>query len=321
MIYEIAKHWINFKKHHKMNKKVDIILVNWNSGEKTVNAALPYLGYASQNICCNVIVVDNASTDNSLSILKARINNVIENDKNVGFGKACNQAFEGSTADYILLLNPDTQSDALVLENLVHFLEEHKDYGIIGPRQIDKRGEVLRTCARFPTFKTSVFDLLGLSKIFPTVFTPASIMIDWDHGQSMDVDQIMGSYMVIRKSILDEIGFMDDEYFMYHEDLDLSKRFNDAGFKTFYDSSNSIFHEGGGTGQKLKEYRLFYSLWSRQVYWRKYLGKFNCFLLVVISITVEPFLRVINSLFKEKTFEFKGIAKAYFMYLNKIIRN
>lgn|SRR5690348_5821755 len=304
-----------------MTKKVDIILVNWNSGEQTVNAALSYLGYETKNICCNVIVIDNASTDNSLSILKAKINKVIENDANVGFGKACNQAFEGSTADYILLLNPDTQSEISVLENLVHFLEEHKGYGIIGPRQIDNKGEILRTCARFPTFKTAVFELFGLSKLFPRVFTPAPIMIDWDHGQSRDVDQVMGSYMVIRKSILDEIGFMDEKYFMYHEDLDLSKRFSDAGYKTFYDYSNSIFHEGGGTGQKLREYRLFYSLWSRQVYWKKYFGKFKCFLLVIISITVEPFLRIINSLVKEKTFEFKKITKAYFMYLKKIIRN
>lgn len=303
-----------------MCKKVDIIVVNWNSGESTLNAIRPYIDYKSATIYCNIIVVDNASTDNSQVILKNKVNKLITNDKNVGFGKACNQAFTGSTADYILLLNPDTLSEPVVLEKLVEFLGENPAYGIIGPSQLDKNKKVLKTCGRFPTYKTAIFEILGISKILPKVFTPAPIMVDWDHSESRDVDHVMGSYMVIRKSVLDEIGFMDDRYFMYLEDMDLSKRFSDAFFKTFYHSNYSIFHEGGGTGHKQKEHRLFYSLSSRRMYWRKHLAESNYLLLTALSITAEPVLRIIDSTVKEGLDGTKKVCKAYYMYLKSLLR-
>ena len=301
-----------------MRKKVDIILVNWNSGEQTLNAAAPYLHHESPNICCNIIVVDNGSTDNSLTILENRVNRLIVNKKNAGFSRACNQAFQGSNADYILLLNPDTKSEPVILEKLVSFLEKNQNYGIAGPSQVDDAGNIMKTCGRFPTFRTAIFTIFGLSKIFPKLFTPAPEMTDWDHSESRDVDHVMGSYMVIRKSILDKIGFMDNEYFMYFEDIDLSKRFSDVGFKTFYDRTASIHHQGGGTGKRLQEYRLFYSLTSRRIYWRKYFGKFNCFILVALSLGVEPALRILNSLFDERV-EFQKTLKAFSMYVKKIV--
>jgi len=302
-----------------MAKKVDIIVVNWNAGEKTLRAVLPYLNYESSVINCNVIIVDNASIDNSTTILKKDVKKIIKNDINVGFGKACNQAFYGSDADYILLLNPDTISNPFVLEKLVEFLEKNQDYAVVGPSQVDENKNVLRTCGRFPIFKTSLFEILGLSKMFPTFFTSAPIMKDWDHLQSRDVDHVMGSYMLIRKSILDRVGFMDEDYFVYFEDLDLSKRINDIGFKTFYHHKYSIIHEGGGTGQRIEEYRLFYSLYSRFIYWKKHLRKTSCFILTAFSITVEPPFRVVDSIMKSKKFRLKKIGKAYFLYLRKII--
>ncbi len=304
-----------------MCKKVDIIIVNWNSGNLTMQAAAPYLHYKSEKICCNVIVVDNGSVDNSDQLFENRITNVIYNKSNQGFGRACNQAFVGSNGDYILLLNPDTLSETLVLEELVEFLEKNPAYGVTGPREIDDKGGVLRTCGRFPTFKTALSEVLGLSKIFPNVFTPVPIMTDWDHSESRDVDHVIGSYMLIRKSVLDRIGFMDEKYFVYLEDFDLNKRVNDAGFKVFYNNRRSVFHEGGGTGQRMETRRLFYSMSSRRIYWRKYLGRFRSLVLTVLSIFVEPFLRIIDSLIKERKLGLKKIGKAYYLYIKKILQS
>lgn len=167
-----------------MCKKVDVIVVNWNSGNITMQAVAPYINYSSSTICCNVIVVDNASTDESPDLFKNKITKVIANTENVGFGKACNQAFNKSEADYILLLNPDTLSNPIVLEQLVAFLEKNPNYGVTGPAQVDKNGKILSTCGRFPTFKTSLFEVLGLSKTLPHIFPPVPIMTDWDHLQS-----------------------------------------------------------------------------------------------------------------------------------------
>ncbi len=301
-----------------MFKKVDIIVVNWNSGNLTLQAVSPYLNYTSSQISCKVIVVDNGSSDNSLILFKDKIKNLIINNKNIGFGKACNQAFDQSNADYILLLNPDTLSEPSVLEKLVAFLEENREYGVTGPAQIDKNGKVLRTCGRFPTFKTALFEVLGFSKIFPRIFTPVPIMTDWDHLQSKDVDHVMGSYMVIRKSILDKTGFMDNGYFVYLEDIDLNKRISNVGFKTFYNTKYSVFHEGGNSGPKVESNRLFYSISSRKIYWKKHLRKFSYLILTALSITVEPFLRIIDSLLRERKPRFKKIGKAYYMYIREM---
>ena len=302
-----------------MLQKVDIIIINWNSGKETLEAVAPYLNYKSDTISCNVVVVDNASSDNSSVLFKGHINDVIYNTTNAGFGKACNQAFNKSNADYILLLNPDTISDTYVLENLVEFLKNNPAYAVTGPQQKDKNGMVLKTCCRFPTFKRSLFELSGFSKMFPKIFTPALIMTDWDHSQSKDVNHVMGSYMLIRKSVVDKIGFMDDDYFVYLEDVDLSRRINNAGFKTYYNSENCIFHEGGSTGQKSESQRLFYSLTSRRIYWEKHLGKTKAFILTSFSLGIEPFLRVIDSLIKERKMGLKKIGKAYYWYIKKMI--
>lgn len=302
-----------------MAKKIDIIIINWNSGTQTMEAVTPYLNYQSSQIQCNVIVVDNASADNSQELFEGQINHVIYNTQNAGFGKACNQAFEQSNADYILLLNPDTHSDPTVLENLAQFLEKNPDYAITGPQQKYANGKIFKTCCRFPNLKTSLFEVFGLSKISPKIFTSSLIMTDWDHLQSRDVDHIMGSYMLIRKTVIDKIGFMDDDYFVYLEDVDLSKRISNAGFKSYYNSEYSIFHEGGGTGQKSESQRLFYSLTSRRIYWKKHLGKTKTFILTAASIIVEPFLRMIDSLIKERKLGLKKIGKAYYWYMKKII--
>jgi GT2 family glycosyltransferase len=298
-----------------MKKKIDIIVVNWNSGILTKQAVQPYINYQSDIIDCRVILVDNASNDNSVDLLKDTVQNLIVNTRNLGFGKACNQAYENSTADYILLLNPDTQSNISTLENLTVFLESEPAYAVTGPKQIDGNGNTIRTCGRFPSFKTALFEITGLSKLLPNFFTPAPIMTDWNHRQSRDVDHIMGSYMLIRKSVLNQVGFFDDDYFLYGEDVDLSRRISKAGFKSFYNSKYSIYHMGGGTGNKETALRLYYSLTARRIYWKKHLAYLSYIPLVILSFLIEPFLRIINSLIKEKKLQLKVIGKAYWLYI------
>lgn len=304
-----------------MSEEVDIIVVNWNSGDLTLKAVQPYLNYSSLKIKGSVIIVDNASSDNSKNLFEGAIDHVIYNNENEGFGKACNQAFHSGwcNGQYILLLNPDTISDPSVLEYLVGFLNNNPDYAVAGPKQVDKNGNVLLTCGRFPTFFTALAEVCGLSKIFPEIFVPAPIMTDWDHSYSRDVDHIMGSYMLIRKSIIEKIGFMDESYFTYYEDLDLSKRIAEEGFKSFYDHDHFIYHEGGSSGDKVSLRRLFYSLSSRRNYWKKYFGKTKTFFLTFISIIIEPFLRIADCFRKEKELQLKKIRGAYYLYIKSII--
>jgi GT2 family glycosyltransferase len=298
-----------------MGKLIDIIIVNWNSGKKAEKAMRSYLKFKNENISCNLIVVDNASNDNSVHILKELANSFIINKTNEGFGKACNQAFQISKGEYILLLNPDTQSSPLVLEHLVKSLEMKPECAIIGPQQRDEGGNILKSCSRFPTFNTALYDLLGLSKLFPNKFLPSPIMTEWNHESSRIVDHVIGSYMLIKRSVIDQIGFIDERYFMYLEDLDFSKRVMQAGFKTFFDTTQYIIHEGGSSGNKVYARRLFYSLRSRSIYWKKHFSNVQSTILILISISVEPFLRIINSIIYDQKPRIFKILKAYFLYI------
>ena len=304
-----------------MVRNVDIIIVNWNSGELTFEAIAPYINFKNEQISCNVIVVNNGSTDNSIALLQTKVPDLIINPENLGFGKACNQAFLKCTGEYILLLNPDTNSDPKVLTELVVFLEKNNDFAVTGPRQVGEGQMILRSCGRFPNFANSVFEITGLSKFLPSLFEPAPVMTDWDHSESKVVDHVMGSYMLIRKSVLDKIGFMDDAFFVYFEDIDLSKRIKDAGFKIYYHSDVSIFHKGGGTGEKHRSLRLYYSLHSRFYYWKKYFGEIEKLILILLSFTVEPLLRIVELILRKKGITFKEILVAYQMYFKDLIKS
>lgn len=300
-----------------MNTIIDIIIVNWNSGALTVKAIQPYLYNGDIGFRYNIIVVDNASSDNSIELLSIKGIKLIKNEENYGFGYACNQAIKECLGEYVLLLNPDTLSSTQTLQTLAGFLEKNKEYGIVGPRQIDENNKTIRTCGRFPGFFTSLYEVFGLSKLAPRFFTPVPIMIDWEHDQSADVDHVMGSYMLIRRSIIDKIGFMDEDYFLYFEDIDLSKRIANRGYKTRYNVDEVIFHACGGSGYFEKKSRLFYVLTARQTYWKKHLKK-TWLLLTILSLIIEPFPRILNAFIKTRSFQLRAIIPAYYLYLKKI---
>lgn len=296
-----------------MIKRIGIIVVNWNCGNLTYKAITPYLNYKSDKIVCEIAVVDNASVDDSIAILKPLDITLIENKANMGFGHACNQALKKLDIDYILLLNPDTMSDPKTLEILTDFLENNPAYAVTGPQQQYENGKVIRCCGRFPSFKTSMWELLGLSKILPSVFTPAPIMSNFDHIESRDVDHIMGSYMLIRKSVVDMIGFMNDEYFVYGEDIDLSKRINKKGYKSYYNSDCFIIHAAGTSGDKAAAQRLFYSISARRIYWKTYFNKSFVPVLIFLSLTIEPLLRIVRA--PSRT---QSIVEAYILYVKNL---
>ena len=301
-----------------MRKSIDIVVINWNSGKETLEAIKPYLNYRDENMICNVIVIDNNSFDNSLFLFKDKIKNVISNKQNIGFGAACNQASQISSSDYILLLNPDTRSSINVLKELINVLEKNERYAIAGPQQRNEKGDILKSCGRFPTFKTSLYELVGLSKIFPQFFTPSPIMTDWNHLRSEVVDHVIGSYMLIKQLVIRKIGFMDDQFFLYLEDLDFSKRVSNAEYKSYFLATSWIIHEGGGSGHNIKAQRLFYILDSRRIYWGKYFTSFQVKVLIGVSLFFEPLLRIIDSIFKERKTNIISFYKAYKLYLNKI---
>jgi GT2 family glycosyltransferase len=275
---------------------VDIIIVNWNSGpmlERCIHSI--YGSFTESNF--NVIIVDNNSTDGSIQNIPLRNSEIlIKSEYNLGFAKACNLGAGRSDSEFLLFLNPDTVVNTSSIKSAILYLSSNPDAGITGVRQESETGKLIPSCSRFLTLKNLINDTFGLSRIFPGKMKPATIMTDWDHNNSSVVDQIMGSFMLMRRVDFVRLGGFDEQFFLYFEDMDLAKRIQTLSKYSYYLNDVGIIHTGCGTSNAVKDKRLFYSLSSRIKYARKHLGRIESFLITLLTVFPESFTRVIYSL-------------------------
>jgi len=290
--------------------KLSIIIINWNSGNLLANCVNSVLNSDIETINFEIIIVDNASVDSSLMNIPVNSQiQIIKNKTNIGFGAACNMAFKEGVSEYYLLLNPDTEVFNSTLKDSVQFMDVNPEISVLGIKQVDQNGNVKISCSRFPKVRNFFNDILGLSKFFPKIFKPATLMRDWDHKNSAYVDQVMGAFMLIRNKNLKKVGFMDTRFFVYFEDLDLSKRIKDTGGKIYYHSGIEVYHYGGGTSENVKAHRLFYSLRSRLLYGKKHFNFVDILFLHFLTLFIEPVTRIVFSFF---SFKFKDAKQTLF---------
>jgi GT2 family glycosyltransferase len=237
---------------------------------------------------------------------------VIANKQNVGFGAACNQGAAPGSAEFILFLNPDTVLGKQSLDDAVRFMADptHAKIGVCGVQLVDSQGRIARSCARFPTFGSLLNYSLGLDRLSPRLF-PTFFMREWPHDSDRIVDHVIGAFYLVRRSVFESVGGFDPRFFVYMEDLDLSKRVFDAGFLVHYLASTRVFHEGGGTSAQVKAERLVYSLRSRLQYAFKHLGRFSGFLLLACALFVEPFVRLIGAAVAGSSGQARDTLRAY----------
>lgn len=301
---------------------LNIIIVNWNSGESLQKCVQSIFNSDLEKSRYHVYVVDNNSTDNSVDLIMGLSTNltIIRNKVNVGFGSANNIVLEKYISDFVLLLNPDVILYRNTLSDSLAFMENNNNISVLGVKNYDLNKKVVPSCARFPSLGRFLNDIIGLSKIVPKIFKPGTIMTDWDHRSSREVNHVIGAYMLIRTPILKQVGYFDENFFLYLEDLDLSKRIVDQGSIIYYNSDISIIHEGGGTTKSIKEDQLFYSLQSRIIYCKKHFNSFSTLLIFVSSLLFEPISRTIFIILKGNFKEIIPLTKAYKKYFNWIKR-
>jgi GT2 family glycosyltransferase len=298
------------------NKKLDIIIINWNSGNQLRECLATIKTEYEHFRVSTVIVVDNASRDNSLDKLED-LNlplEIIRNSHNAGFGAACNQGAEKSQADYLLFLNPDTRLNADSLEKPLLYMEDEKNskVGVCSIKLIDDTGKPGRTCTRFPTPGHFMVKILGLDHILPGIFK-SHFMTDWDHNDSRQVDHVIGAFYFVRRTVFTDAGRFDERFFVYLEDLDLSLRINRLGCNIKYLAHVEAFHKGGGTSEQVKAARLFYSVRSRIIYGFKHFSLLSAWLLLVATYTLEPFARFVLALMHRSKKELGETAQGYKM--------
>ena len=226
-----------------------------------------------------IIVVDNHSVDNSVSMVKSRFSQVrlIENTENVGFAKANNQAIRVSSGEYVLLLNPDTLVEEDTFEKCVGFMDRTSDCGGLGVKMVDGQGRFLPESKRgIPYPSSSFYKLFGLSKLFPKSKKFGAYHATYiGEDETHEVEVLAGAFMMLRRSVLDEVGLLDEDYFMYGEDIDLSYRILKGGYKNYYFPQTRIIHYKGESTKKgsLNYVYVFYN--AMQIFARKHFSANN----------------------------------------------
>ncbi len=233
--------------------KLSIIIVNYNV-KFFLEQALLSVEKATRTLSAEVFVVDNNSVDGSVEMLKEKFPNVrlIANKDNTGFSKANNQAIKISTGEYVLLLNPDTVVEEDTFEKVIRFMDSTPDAGGLGVKMLDGTGKFLPESKRgLPTPMVAFHKIFGLSALFPSSKLFGGYHLGYlDKDQIHEVDVLSGAFMLIRKKVLDKIGLLDEQFFMYGEDIDLSYRIQLGGFKNYYFPETRIIHYKGESTKK-----------------------------------------------------------------------
>lgn len=244
--------------------KLSIIIVNYNV-KYFLEQALLSVRKATAGMEAEVFVVDNNSVDDSVQMVREKFPEVrlIANDHNPGFSIANNQAIRASQGEYVLLLNPDTVVEEDTFVKCIGFMDQHPEAGGLGVKMIDGSGKFLPESKRgFPSPFVAFAKTVGLSKVFPKSKLFNRYHLGYlPENEIHEVEVLSGAFMLLRRSVLDQTGLLDEAFFMYGEDIDLSYRIVQAGYKNYYFPETTIIHYKGESTKKgsLNYVRAFYN--------------------------------------------------------------
>lgn len=225
-----------------------------------------------------VIVVDNASTDGVQDALTAEFPQVIliQNSTNTGYTAPMNQALKRAQGRYLAQLNPDTLVEEAAFNKLVDFMEIHPEAGIMGPKVLNADGTFQKSCRRGESRPLAVIGhILGLARLYPSNRALNEYHLNYlPEDEIHSVAGVAGSCMLIRRAVLEQIGFLDETYFAYQEDADFCFRSRQAGWKVYYLPTAHIIHFGGQGGSRFQPWRSIYE-WHRSywIYYKKNLSR------------------------------------------------
>ena len=232
---------------------VSVIIVNWNTLD-LLKDCIASVFSQTRDIDFEVIVIDNASTDGSPEMVRGEFGDVIliANTKNVGFAAANNQGMNIAKGRYVLLLNSDTIVLEAAIQKTVAYADRRPDAAVIGCRILNPDHTLQNSCFMFPSLLNSLLFSTYLFKLFPTSrFFGREQMTWWHRDYEREVDVVTGCYMLVRKQAIDQVGLMDDGFFMYAEETDWCFRFKARGWKNWFTPDAEIIHFGGASAAKL----------------------------------------------------------------------
>ena len=283
---------------------LSIVIVNYQTFELTKNTINSIFEY-EYPFSYEIFVVDNASSDDSLAKLQDYFRDrvkFIASAENNGFAAGNNQALRVATGKYVLLLNSDTIVWQNTPEDIYDYMESHSDVGACGCRVILENGELDKACKRsFPNVKNSFFRLFHI----PTKSEDNDYNLDnLPDDEVYEIDCLTGAFMFMRAEALKKVGFLDETFFMYGEDIDLCYRIKHGGWKIVYYGKSKITHLKGASSKKQKSKLIYEFYRAMYVYYKKHHADENSFIVNIVvyfGITLLCILKLFLNLFKKKT--------------------
>jgi len=271
---------------------LSVVVVNYNTAH-LLERMFAALDRAKGSLGLQIIVVDNSSTDNSVEILEGQYPTVtlIKNSKNVGFGRANNQAMAHLKGRHTLLLNTDAFLAPDTLEKTIGFMEEHPQCGVLGVKLVDEDRKLQPSCRYFPTPWNVFLQKTGLSRFFPSHRLVDDL--SWDHASIRQCDWVPGCFYLVRGKVIEQLGLFDPRFFLYYEEIDHCRRVKSAGWDVIYYPDTEVVHIGGESakststisevGRQISPLQIE----SELLYFRKYFGLSGAIAGVALSTSAD----------------------------------
>jgi len=250
---------------------LSIIIVTWNS-QDFIRACLDSI-FSQEGVSPEVFVVDNNSSDKTCEIIRKNYPQVdlIRNPVNLGYAKANNQALKLAQGEFILFLNPDTKLYPDILKKMLDFMRGYPEIAALGPKLLNPDGTIQPSCREFPKYSTLLWEFTGLSRLFPrSKIFGAWKMGYFNHQETREVDQPMASALLVRKNVLDELGFLDERFPIFFNDVDLCYRIRKTGRKTIFYPEAKLVHYKGKSVEMIKPRMIILSHLAFYRFFKKY---------------------------------------------------
>jgi N-acetylglucosaminyl-diphospho-decaprenol L-rhamnosyltransferase len=225
-------------------------------------------------LTAEIIVVDNASSDGSVEMVRAEFPDVrlIVNPANRGYTGGNNDGISAATGRYVMILNPDTAVLDDALAAMVAYADAHSDVGVVGPQLLNPDGSVQSSRRRFPTLMTGLFESTWLQPLAPPSVLRRYYVLDQPDDATQEVDWLFGACLLVRREVIQQVGALDEGFFMYSEEMDWCRRIRQAGWKIVYLPEAQVIHYGGKSSDQVAVQRHIYFQTSKVRYFRKHHG-------------------------------------------------
>jgi GT2 family glycosyltransferase len=252
---------------------LSVIIVSWNVRE-LLRSCLRAVEAGRGGLAAEVIVVDGGSLDGSAAMVAADFPwvRLVARSDNVGFPRGNNIALEQAHGRHVLLLNPDAEVGTGAMPAMVEYLEAHPQVGAVGPLLLNPDGSVQSSRRRFPTLATALFESTWLQGIAPRALLRRYYVLDRRDDETAEVDWVTGACLMVRREVVEQVGPMDEGYFMYSEELDWCRRIKDAGWKVFFLPAARVVHHEGKSSEQAVTARHINFQRAKLRYFRKFHG-------------------------------------------------